>query len=89
MSVTLSEREKFIVHFMAASIFGIHENASGRAIDSAITKLTKARCQNLSFDDIDGLSDAILQESAKGAEIITREKTEMISNNPAEANIGQ
>ena len=77
MSVTLSEREKFIVHFMAASIFGIHENASGRAIDSAITKLTKARCQNLSFDDIDGLSDAILQEATKGAEVIRSKKTEM------------
>ena len=77
MSVTLSEREKFVVHFMAASIFGIHENASGRVIDSAIMKLTKARCQNLSLVDIDGLSDAILQEATKGAQVIRSKKTEM------------
>ena len=62
---------------MAASIYGIHENASDRAIDSAVIKLAKARCPNLSFDDIDGLSDAILQEATKGAEIITAKKKEM------------
>ena len=73
----LSDREKFVVHFMAASIYGIHENASNRAIDSAVIKLTRARCPNLSFDDIDGLSDAILQEATKGAEIITAKKKEM------------
>ena len=48
----LSEREKFVVHFMAASIYGIHENASDHAIDCAIRELTKVRCENLSFDDI-------------------------------------
>ena len=73
----LSDREKFVVQFMAASIYGIHENASDRAIDSAVIKLAKARCPNLSFYDIDGLSDAILQEATKGAEIITAKKKEM------------
>ena len=73
----LSEREKFVVHFMAASIYGIHENASDHAIDCAIRELTKVRCENLSFDDIDGLSDAILQEATKGAEVIRSKKTEM------------
>ena len=73
----LSDREKFVVHFMAASIYGIHENASNRAIDSAVIKLTRARCPNLSFDDIDGLSDAILQEATKGAEVIRSKKMEM------------
>ena len=77
MKSTLSAREKFVVHFMAASIYGIHENASDHAIDSAIIKLTKARCPNLSFDDIGDLSDAILQEATKGAEIITAKKKEM------------
>ena len=73
----LSDREKFVVHFMAASIYGIHENASDRAIDSAVIKLAKARCPNLSFDDIDGLSNAILQEATKGAEVIRSKKLEM------------
>ena len=73
----LSDREKFVVHFMAASIYGIHENASDCAIDSVVIKLTKARCPNLSFDDVDGLSDAILQEATKGAEVIRSKKMEM------------
>ena len=73
----LSDREKFVVHFMAASIYGIHENASDCAIDSAVIKLAKARCPNLSFDDIDGLSNAILQEATKGAEVIRNKKMEM------------
>ena len=73
----LSDREKFVVHFMAASIYGIHENASDCAIDSAVIKLTRARCPNLSFDDIDGLSNAILQEATKGAEVIRNKKMEM------------
>ena len=77
MKTILSEREKFVVHFMAASIYGIHEDASDRAIDSAVIKLAKARCSNLSFDDIDGLSNAILQEATKGAEVIRSKKTEM------------
>ena len=73
----LSDREKFVVHFMAASIYGIRENASDRAIDSAVIKLAKARCPNLPFGDIDGLSDAILQEATKGAEVIRSKKMEM------------
>ena len=77
MKTILSEREKFVVHFMAASIYGIHEDASDRAIDSAVIKLAKARCSNLSFDDIDGLQNEILQEATKGAEVIPSKKTEM------------
>ena len=77
MKTILSEREKFVVQFMAASIYGIHENASEHAIESAIRELTKVRCENLSFDDIGDLSDAILQEATKGAEIITAKKKEM------------
>ena len=77
MRMKLSDREKFVVHFMAASIYGIHENASDCAIDSAVIKLTRARCPNLSFDDIDGLSNAILQEATKGAEVIRDKKMEM------------
>ena len=77
MKTILSEREKFVVQFMAASIYGIHENASNCAINSAVIKLAKARCPNLSFGDIDGLSDAILQEATKGAEVIRSKKTEM------------
>ena len=77
MKTILSEREKFVVHFMAASIYGIHENASDHAIDCAIRELTKVRCENLSFDDIGALSDAILQEATKGAEVIRNKKMEM------------
>ena len=39
----LNDREKFIVHFMAATIFGMRENASEYAISSAVEKLRRAR----------------------------------------------
>ena len=47
----LNDREKFIVHFMAATIFGMRENASEYAISSAVEKLRKARCKNLTVAD--------------------------------------
>ena len=66
----LSEREKFIVHFMAATIFGMSENASEYAISSAVEKLRRARCENLSAVDAQKMIDAILDEATRGAMVI-------------------
>ena len=43
MKMELSDREKFIVHFMAAYLFGMRDNASEHAINCAIEKLRRAR----------------------------------------------
>ena len=66
----LSEREKFIVHFMAATIFGMRENASEYAISSAVEKLRRARCENLSVANAQKLIDAVLDEATRGAMVI-------------------
>ena len=67
----LNEREKFIVHFMAATLFGMKVNASQYAIASAIEKLRKARCKNLSAEAATEISNEILNEATRGTMIIT------------------
>ena len=71
MKMELNDREKFIVHFMAATIFGMRENASEYAISSAVEKLRKARCKNLTVADGKKLIDAVLDEATRGTMIIT------------------
>ena len=67
----LSDREKFIVHFMAAYLFGMRDNASEHAINCAIEKLRKARCESVSPVTGQKLIDVILDEAVEGAVIIT------------------
>ena len=67
----LSDREKFIVHFMAAYLFGMRDNASEHAINCAIEKLRRARCENLSVANAQKLIDAVLDEATRGTMIIT------------------
>ena len=67
----LNDREKFIVHFMAAYLFGMRDNASEHAINCAIEKLRRARCENLSVTNAKKLVDAVLDEATRGTMIIT------------------
>ena len=66
----LNDREKFIVHFMAAYLFGIRDNASEHAINCAIEKLRRARCENLAAVDAEKMIDAIMDEATRGAMVI-------------------
>ena len=66
----LSDREKFIVHFMAAYLFGMRDNASEHAINCAIEKLRRARCKDLSAVDAEKMIDEIMDEATKGAMVI-------------------
>ena len=66
----LNDREKFIVHFMSATIFGMRDNASDHAVNCAIEKLRRARCENLSTVNAQKMIDAILDEATKGAMVI-------------------
>ena len=66
----LNDREKFIVHFMAAYLFGIRDNASEHAINCAIEKLRRARCENLSAVDAQKMIDEIMDEATRGAMVI-------------------
>ena len=67
----LNDREKFIVHFMSATIFGMRDNASDHAVNCAIEKLRRARCENLSVANAKKLVDAVLDEATRGTMIIT------------------
>ena len=66
----LNGREKFIVHFMAAYLFGMRDNASEHAINCAIEKLRRARCEDLSAVDAEKMIDAIMDEATRGAMVI-------------------
>ena len=66
----MNDREKFIVHFMAAYIFGMRDNASDRAINCAIEKLRRARCENLSAENAQKMIDEIIDEATRGAMVI-------------------
>ena len=66
----LNDREKFIVHFMSATIFGMRDNASDHAVNCAIEKLRRARCENLAAADAEKMIDAILDEATRGAMVI-------------------
>ena len=66
----LNDREKFIVHFMAAYLFGMRDNASERAINCEIEKLRRARCEDLSAVDAEKMIDVIMDEATRGAMII-------------------
>ena len=67
----LNDKEKFIVHFMAATLFGMRDNASEHAINCAVEKLRRARCENLSVANAKKLVDAVLDEATRGTMIIT------------------
>jgi len=71
MKMELSDREKFIVHFMAAYLFGMRDNASEHAINCAIEKLRRARCENLATADAEKMIDAIMDEATRGAMVIS------------------
>ena len=71
MKMELNDREKFIVHFMAAYLFGMRDNASEHAINCAIEKLRKARCESVSPVTGQKLIDEILDEATRGAMGIT------------------
>ena len=66
----LSDREKFIVHFMAAYLFGMRDNASEHAINCAVEKLRRARCENLAAVDAQKMIDEIMDEATRGAMVI-------------------
>ena len=66
----LNDREKFIVHFMSATIFGMRDNASEHAINCAVEKLRRARCENLAAVDAQKMIDEIMDEATRGAMVI-------------------
>ena len=73
----LNDREKFIVHFMAAYLFGMRDNASEHAINCAIEKLRKARCESVSPVTGQKLIDEILDEATSALDTKSEQHIQM------------
>ena len=59
--IELTDREKFIAHYLSVIVVGVMSNQSDFAIDKTITKLKEARSRNLS-DEETGLVIRLLNE---------------------------
>lgn len=59
----LSDREKFIAHYLSVIMVGIFDGKSGdKSVTKTINKLRKARARNLSHDDVDELIKDLNEE---------------------------
>ena len=63
---------------MAAYLFGMRDNASEHAINCAIEKLRRARCENLSAVEAQKIVDEILDEATRGAMVITNKNVRSV-----------
>ena len=60
----LSEREKFIAHYLSVIMVGIFDerNHPNDSVTKTISKLRKARARNLTSDDVDSLIKDLNEE---------------------------
>ena len=58
----LTDREKFIVHYLAVAIVGAVDGKNIKAIKATINKITDARGRNLHFDEREKIIDELNQE---------------------------
>ncbi len=60
----LSDREKFIAHYLSVLMVGIFDGKGkdNDDVSKTITKLRKARARNLSADDVDSLIKDLNEE---------------------------
>ena len=58
----LTDREKFIVHFLAVAIVGAVDGKNIKVVRETITKITNARGRNLDFDEREKIIEELNQE---------------------------
>ena len=58
----LTDREKFIVHFLAVAIVGAVDGKNVKVVREAITKITNARGRNLDFDEREKIIEELNEE---------------------------
>ena len=58
----LTDREKFIVHFLAVAIVGAGDGKNILIVRETITKITNARGRNLDFDEREKIIEELNQE---------------------------
>ena len=58
----LTDREKFIIHFLAVAIVGAVDGKNIKAVRGTITKITNARGRNLDFDEREKIIEELNEE---------------------------
>ena len=58
----LTDRERFIVHFLAVAIVGAVDGKNIKAVRETITKITNARGRNLDFDEREKIIEELNEE---------------------------
>ena len=58
----LTDRERFIVHFLAVAIVGAVDGKNIKIVRETITKITNARGRNLDFDEREKIIEELNQE---------------------------
>ena len=58
----LTDREKFIVHFLAVAIVGAVDGKNIKAVRETITKITNARGRNLDLDEREKIIEELNEE---------------------------
>ena len=58
----LTDREKFIVHFLAVAIVGAVDGKNIKAVRKTITKITNARGRNLDLDEREKIIEELNEE---------------------------
>ena len=58
----LTDREKFIVHFLAVAIVGAVDGKNIKTVRETITKITNARGRNLDLDEREKIIEELNEE---------------------------
>ena len=58
----LTDREKFIIHYLAVAIVGAVDGKNVKAVKTTINKITDARGRNLDFDEREKIIEELNQE---------------------------
>ena len=58
----MTDRERFIVHFLAVAIVGAVDGKNIKTVRETITKITNARGRNLDFDEREKIIEELNQE---------------------------
>ena len=58
----LTDREKFIIHYLAVAIVGAVDGKNIKAVRETITKITNARGRNLDLDEREKIIEELNEE---------------------------
>jgi len=69
--MTLSDREKFIAHYLSITIVGMMDRQPEDAVDATVGKLLHTRLRKLSETDVDGIIQDLNDEFLVSGSLLT------------------